>query len=206
MGISERKEREKEQRRNAIIDAAEKVFFSKGFELATMEEVAEQAELSKGTLYLYFKNKEELQLAISIRGLIQLRKIFEESIDPGKSTWENLLAIGRGYVKFSRKYPDYLNSMLYMDAKHVDHALVEASFQDNIDPMEFFVKFIEKGIDDGSIRKDLNPKVLAHLLWSSTTGVLRLINKFRCIHGFEEYSEEELLETHLEIITHGIHK
>ena len=60
MGIAERKEREKEHRRNTILDAAEEVFFSKGINLATMDEVAERAELSKGTLYLYFKNKEEL--------------------------------------------------------------------------------------------------------------------------------------------------
>ena len=60
MGIAERKEREKEQRRKAILDAAEKVFFEKGLKYSTMDDVAEEAELSKGTLYLYFKNKEEL--------------------------------------------------------------------------------------------------------------------------------------------------
>ena len=52
MGIAERREREREQRRNTILDAAETVFFSKGINLATMDEVAEEAELSKGTLYL----------------------------------------------------------------------------------------------------------------------------------------------------------
>jgi TetR/AcrR family transcriptional regulator len=50
MGITERKEREKEQRRNAIIDAAEKIFFTKGMDNSTMDDVAEEAELSKGTL------------------------------------------------------------------------------------------------------------------------------------------------------------
>ena len=59
MGIAERKEREKLQRRKDIIDAAEKVFFYRGFESATMDEIAEKVELSKGTLYLYFKSKEE---------------------------------------------------------------------------------------------------------------------------------------------------
>ncbi|MCK5408322.1 MAG: helix-turn-helix transcriptional regulator, partial [Candidatus Krumholzibacteria bacterium] len=60
MGIAERREREKEQRRIDIIDAAERVFFSKGWQAATMDDVAEAVELSKATLYLYFKNKEEL--------------------------------------------------------------------------------------------------------------------------------------------------
>ena len=67
MGIAERREREKDQRRNTILDAAEKVFFSQGINLATMDGVAEEAELSKGTLYLYFKSKEELFLGIACR-------------------------------------------------------------------------------------------------------------------------------------------
>lgn len=56
MGTTERKKREKERRRNTIIDAAEKVIFSKGLDQSTMTEIAQEAELSKGTLYLYFKN------------------------------------------------------------------------------------------------------------------------------------------------------
>ena len=57
MGIQERKEREKLQRREDIIDAAEKVFFKKDLDSATMDDVANEAELSKGTLYIYFKSK-----------------------------------------------------------------------------------------------------------------------------------------------------
>mgnify|MGYP006293938867 FL=1 len=60
MGIYERKRREREQRRAQILEAAKKVFSSKGFNSATMEEIAGEAELSPGTLYIYFKNKEEL--------------------------------------------------------------------------------------------------------------------------------------------------
>jgi TetR/AcrR family transcriptional regulator len=55
MGIVERKEREKEHRKEEILDAAQKVFFERGLVTATMDEIAETAELSKGTLYLYYK-------------------------------------------------------------------------------------------------------------------------------------------------------
>ena len=72
MGIAERKEREKQQRREEIVQAAEEVFFSKGFEKSTMDDVAEKAELSKGTLYLYFKSKEELLI-----GIIEQTTIYE---------------------------------------------------------------------------------------------------------------------------------
>ena len=86
MVIAERKEREKEQRRNDIIDAAESIFFSKGIENATMDEIAEEAELSKGTLYLYFKSKEGLLFAIDLRAMKILLTMFKETISQKKST------------------------------------------------------------------------------------------------------------------------
>src|SRR5210317_1297580 len=67
MGIQERKEREKERRRQQIIVAAKRVFSEKGFNKATMEDIAHEAELSPGTLYLYFKNKDEFYASLSLR-------------------------------------------------------------------------------------------------------------------------------------------
>ena len=64
MGIQERKKRERERRRQQIMVAAKNVFAQKGFNKATMEDIAKEAELSPGTLYLYFKNKEELYKAL----------------------------------------------------------------------------------------------------------------------------------------------
>ncbi len=84
MGISQRKEREKEQRRKDIIDAAEKVFFKKGLNNSTMDEVAKEAELSKGTLYLYFKSKEEIHFEIRTRALNILSKMFKKAISEKK--------------------------------------------------------------------------------------------------------------------------
>ena len=69
MGIEERKEREKKQRRRQLIDAAEKVFAAKGFSGATIENIAEEAELSPATLYLYFKNKDELYASLNLKML-----------------------------------------------------------------------------------------------------------------------------------------
>jgi AcrR family transcriptional regulator len=69
MGIEERKEREREQRRQQIMDAAKKIFSEKGFSGATMENIAEAAELSPATLYLYYKNKDELYASFNVRML-----------------------------------------------------------------------------------------------------------------------------------------
>ncbi len=67
MGIQERKQRERERRRQQIIVAAKRVFSEKGYSKSTMEDIAKEAELSPGTLYLYFKNKDELYASLSLR-------------------------------------------------------------------------------------------------------------------------------------------
>jgi AcrR family transcriptional regulator len=82
MGIKERKEREKERRRQQIMVAAKRVFSNKSFNKATMEDIAREAELSPGTIYLYFKNKEELFASLSLRILhfmnIRLEQVHAE--------------------------------------------------------------------------------------------------------------------------------
>jgi len=81
MGIEERKEREKQMRRQQIMDAAKKVFASKGFGGATMENIAEEAEFSPATLYLYFKNKDELFASLNLRMLQDLIRRMEHVRD-----------------------------------------------------------------------------------------------------------------------------
>ncbi|MDX9785858.1 MAG: TetR/AcrR family transcriptional regulator [Desulfobacterales bacterium] len=78
MGIQQRKEREKERRRQQILVAAKRVFLYKGFSRTTIEDIANEAELSAGTLYLYFKNKEELFASLSLRILQYLVIRLEE--------------------------------------------------------------------------------------------------------------------------------
>ena len=83
MGQEERRRQEKEIKRKDILDAAERIFFSKGYEDASMDEVAREAEFSKRTVYLYFSSKEQIYLEIMIRGY----KLLIETI--GESFHEN---------------------------------------------------------------------------------------------------------------------
>ena len=68
MSLIARKELEKEQRRNDILNAAEKLFFSKGYENVSLKDIAKEVKLGRSTLYLYFENKEELFFAVVLRG------------------------------------------------------------------------------------------------------------------------------------------
>ncbi len=72
MGVQERKEREREQRRRDILEAARSVFEEHGLAHASMDRIAEHAELAKGTLYLYFRNRDELLMALIADDMEQL--------------------------------------------------------------------------------------------------------------------------------------
>jgi TetR/AcrR family transcriptional regulator len=78
MGIANRRQREKEQRKTEILDAAERLFFSRSYENVSMDEIAHEVELNKATLYLYFKNKETIFATIVLRGIQILKEKYME--------------------------------------------------------------------------------------------------------------------------------
>ena len=209
MGISERKEREKKRRRNAIIDAAERVFFSKGVENTTMDEVAEQAELSKGTLYLYFKNKEELFHGIVARGLGILLKMFHAVVKKEEKGIDKVKALGRAYTEFYKTEPDYYGAMLHQETYEYDPETVERD--SNIALCEglgeeifgMMREMVETGIKDGTIRKDLDPARLPIILWGHSAGVLHLVKaKEKIFREKFALSPEEIIEYSFQLIGH----
>jgi TetR/AcrR family transcriptional regulator len=178
MGIAERREREKEQRKNDIIDAAERVFFRMGHEHATMDDVAEEAELSKGTLYLYFKNKEELYLAIHLRGNRILHELFKKAVQGAQNGLDQTQAIGRAYVDFYKNYPDYFNALLYYESRPIDfgdeNSVAIQCLEEGRFTLELLIEAIETGKKDGSVKKDIDAVKTAVSLWGQTTGVVQI--------------------------------
>lgn len=204
MGIQERKGREKEQRKSDIIDAAEKVFFKKGIESATMDEVAETAELSKGTLYTYFKSKEDLHFAICIRGLELLKDRFEKAINKDISVLQNLVQIGIAFVQFSKENTDYFKVMSHFENKEIIESEHAHQHTEKDDVMELMIKLIENGKKDGSIRNDIDPGIISHILWAQTTGVLQLMAAKKFHLDTNKITEEDIIKNHFEIVANGI--
>jgi len=199
MGTAERREREKEERRNSILDAAEEVFSSTGVREASMAEVAERAEVSKGTLYLYFSSKEEIYLGINHRALKILRAMFETVMATGDPGIEKIRGIGRAYYEFSQKHPHYFEAMMHFDAEVTN--LEEAGpvglecHKEGMEVLGLVAQAIRTGIEDGSIRSDLDPMKTAVLLWAQTDGVIRVVAR-KCGHmkEFENLDLRNLIE------------
>ena len=81
MGSKERREREKDMRRREIQKAASQVFMLKGYNSATMEDIATRAELTPGAIYTYFKSKEELFASLLKIPLMSLYENIKKSYD-----------------------------------------------------------------------------------------------------------------------------
>lgn len=209
MGIQERRQREKERRRNDIIDAAEKIFFSKGYDLATMDDVAEQAELSKGTLYLYFKSKEDLYMGITQRGLEILRTMFLKAIQSQNLGLDQIRAIGESYSLFAIKFSNYFKAMIYFHSNilesFTDVSFAEAEAQDGIEVLDICAQALSQGIKDGSIRPGIDPKKMSVILWGQTTGILQLAMSLgkHMADKFEEFhfsGVEDIITSSFELI------
>jgi AcrR family transcriptional regulator len=164
MATADRKEREKEQRRNAIIDAAEKLFFSRGFDNVSMEDIAKEVELGKGTLYLYFKSKDSIFFAIVFRRRADLGESISEKVSHGKTGLEKIQIMIRCLIEYARDNPDFGDMFttfwpqLFLRMGEED---AQTMRENSMKHTPHVYKDVMEGIEDGSIRNDLDPRLLA---------------------------------------------
>lgn len=164
MSIADRRGREKEQRRSDIINAAEKLFFSRGYDDVSMDDIADEVELNKATLYLYFKNKESLFFAIVLRGAAILNSMVYDGIKNCNTGIEILDAIAIAYFEFVKKYPDYNRAYLYFRSGRFGIEDREDASKDVLEILKLrqdtFIltcNSVKQGISEGMICPDLDP-------------------------------------------------
>jgi AcrR family transcriptional regulator len=185
MTTKERKEREKLARREAILEAAREVFFKNGFQTTTMDQVAEAAELSKGSLYLHFPTKEELYVSLHIEGLELLHERFKKAVQ-GVEDWETRIRnIGKAYYNFYREEKNYCQILFLLQhgeiAPKVSDDVIQTCFDLGYECLGILCRAIEDGMAQGEIRHQ-DAMELAIVLWGSLNGVILL-------HEEEEHKE-----------------
>jgi len=104
VGTTGRREREKAKRREDILQAARDVFFKDGSRRATIDDVAARAEVSKGTVYLYFESKEAILAHLVLEGLDILSGLLETAYAAKKDLTadERVRRLARAYLKFAK--------------------------------------------------------------------------------------------------------
>lgn len=154
--LAERRQEEKERRRSEILDAAEAVAAEAGIDSMTMDEVARKARLSRALLYVYFQDRSDLLLAICERALLNLHGRFKAAAREHASGREQIGAIGRAFVTFSREQPVHYDALtkfaMRSSAGLGDHPNELACLQHGDRVHEVLVASIGQGMRDGSIR------------------------------------------------------
>lgn len=177
MSVANRRKREREERRQSILDAAAVVFESRGYAQATMEQVAAEAELSKGTLYLYFKNKDDLFLALSADLLSEIVDTFHAIGAGDGSGCEKIRRMLLAYAEQAASHPDHFRSVVMFLASGHQVDTTTPAFMAHRQRIQGLISAMSsaltEGQADGSVRADLDPLNTVSRLWGGVFGVVQ---------------------------------
>jgi len=189
MSIIERKNKEKQDMRKRILDAARKIFLEKGYENTSMRNVASEIDYSAGTIYFHFKDKSEIFHELHKEGfrllLIQL-KVLDSVADP----FERLKAVGRVFIKFAQDNKDYYNLMFLVEEK-TSNTSENGGFQIAKEAINHLSGIIKECQNEGRF-KDMETEYLTFMILSSVHGICALFCKDRTV-SFENKTNDELM-------------
>jgi len=163
----------KEGRRQAILNAAMEVFIGKGYQVATINDIAQTAGMSVGALYRYFPNKGELMLALVHERLGRAPELFARLTGRAGGPWERLVRCVELFTTALRvRHPGTGRLLLVTLAEAVQHGEVRQGLHDRFRGLvDYLTEVIREGIDQGLFRPDADPRSLATLLLAAADGV-----------------------------------
>lgn len=190
MGIIERKEREREEMRKLILDAAQKLFLTDGFEKVSIRNIADVIEYSPATIYLYYKDKNELFFALH---QIAFTKLIEEfaPIAQVEQPMDKLIEMGKLYLRFAFENPELYDLMFIMIAPIETLECREDVWEDGHHAFDILQQVVQACIDTGNI-KHSDAKRAALMIWSTVHGLAALFLRRR-LSMFDEEQPEVLI-------------
>jgi len=163
--------------RDNIIIAARKLFEEKGIAATTVDDIAKEADYSKSTLYVYFKNKDEILNTILYIQMCMLKEIIDECIKDFKDFKSCYLSICRELVKYQAKYPVYYEEMLgeiKITQKDIEEQNIVYDIYESGEEINEIVKdLLQKGIESKFIRDDIELLPTVLYLWSGISETIR---------------------------------
>jgi AcrR family transcriptional regulator len=173
VGITDRKERQKADLRDLILDAARKLFLEQGVEKTSIRNIADMIEYSPGTIYQYFKDKDDILHDLHHEGFVELGKRFHV-LQSVQNPMDRLMAMGKEYIRFAGEHSDLYDLMFIMEA-----------------PINFLVKHEEEQWNEGlatfgalknTVQDCMNAghfsdhelEPLSYLIWSAVHGMVSL--------------------------------
>jgi len=178
IGSKDRREKEKERRRRAIIKAAKRLIIEKGFKSVTVANIAKKVQISKGAVYLYFESKEEIYGQILVNDIKAFREKTSSLFDAGKKASEMLNDFVHCYVSFFYKERELfrilMNYMLYSEELGFSDDMHRSIIRETNDTMSIVEKICRHGVDQGEFTPREDFRAVRNALWGMLDGVIAL--------------------------------
>jgi len=177
MASNERKSQGRQERKEKILSAAIELIENQGFEATTMDDIAEKADISKGTLYLYFNDKAALHQSIKKRALGMLHEKFLQIFHEDITGAEVVRRMAFGFLDFVLENTTFNRAMMLFEQTNGDETS-DSDISDDCKSLEhelfiLMVRALQIGIQDKSIRTTLPPKILGLHLAFEMRGILQ---------------------------------
>ncbi|SOB77917.1 transcriptional regulator, TetR family [Marinobacter sp. LV10R510-11A] len=205
--LKTRREREKQARYEAILDAAERAFAEKGYERTSMDDIARTASLSRALLYVYFKDKAAIQRGIMLRAGQSLSERFRKARQTADTGLAQIRAMGESYYRFYQDEPDYFSALTKAST-----AMAEADETQAMDMlcskselMGLMTEAIELGLEDGTMNRQRiqSPEQTALYLRGALHGTILLCQSEMSESG-DSFPAEGLIQHTMDMLTRSI--
>ena len=208
MGVVERRERERTELRDKILDAARELFITDGYEGVSMRKVAEKIEYSPTAIYVYFKDKQDLFHELCYEDFAKLASVFQHATRISNPV-ERLRQIGRTYAEFGRQYPNHYKLMFMTPhpPQGLDQRDEEVKGNPESDAYAFLKQTMQEAIAGGYLRRELSDAdLLSQTLWAAIHGVISL-HIAKCNDEWVEWRPVEArIEQMLDVTLRGIRR
>ncbi len=176
MSVKERRDREKGEMKSMILDSAHKLFLNKGFEEVSIRNIAEAIEYSPATIYLYFKDKNEIFHALH-QEAFRFYNQFNADLFTIKDPYDRLVKMGEKYMEFMEQHPKYYNIMFLMEAPLQNEECID-EWEEGAKAHSFLEQTVLQCMDTGYLKR-ADHQVLALTIWSYMHGICSLIIRNR---------------------------
>jgi len=182
MGIEERKNREKEERRSLILGKAKELILERGVVALTMQDIAEASELSKATLYLYFQSKEAILMDIMEEAASAFVGYAQSRISVRSSGLEALHALWTSYLALFGESQDVIvltgiRNFIDPGFPLVADAQDSRMYESTMKMVTLIEAVLKRGVEDGSLEKSLDPGRTAKTVIIIATSIIDSVAK-----------------------------
>lgn len=185
--------------RRAILDAAITLFLEHGYEGFSLRQVAREIGYTPTTIYLYFKDKDDLLFHVAVEGFRNFGTDLQAGYAAASSPDARLRAIGRAYIQFGLKHPLHYRLMFIERGEFLQRKAPEG-FEAPIDSFGILVQTVAECVQSGLFRTG-DPLQYALAIWSTVHGIVSLaINS----PYFDEAQVPAVSELAVEMIVKGL--